>query len=394
MFWLIVPHFRRYLFPCLFTLPLSFYCSSQVYIAETAEANLRGILIGAPFVSYSLGILIVYALGSSLHWRTVAWCGNILPSLAALALFLVPETPVWLVRHQNYQRAFEALQFLRGNDILAKRELNEMRHRFEREAITAADQNLETENIIRLCCRPEAFKPLVIVIVFSLLQMLSGTYIVVFYAVDIIGEFGADIDLRTAAIWTALVRMICTIVFCIIILLIRRRTILLVAGFGSALSCLVLSGYLHFTQDELKRSSMDVMVASVCLLIYIVFNTANMVMPGVMTGELFPARIRGRTAGIVFAVTNIALFLMAKVFPLVSLSIRMKGVFLVFASASLVMALFVFMFQPETKGRTLDEIEDYFRGGHWFWFKGNQRKSNRTISTATTATTSVTNSTI
>lgn len=362
---------------------ISYILLFKVYIAETAEANLRGLLIGAPFVSYSLGILIVYALGSTLHWRTVAWCGNILPAMAAVALLLIPETPVWLIRHQKYVRAAKALKFLRGNDILAKKELNEMRQRFEKESTLIA--NVNKENIFRLCCRPEAFKPLVIVLVFSLLQMLSGTYIVVFYAVDIIGEFGADIDLRTAAIWTATVRMLCTIVFCVIILLIRRRTILLVAGFGSGLSCLVLSIYLHLTPADTARTALDITVASICLLIYIVFNTAIMVMPGVMTGELFPAKIRGRTAGIVFAITNIALFLLAKAFPLISVSIRMKGVFLLFAGASFVMTLFVFMFQPETKGSTLDQIEDYFRGNNWFWFKRGSLDHSKTIPTTINA---------
>lgn len=342
--------------------------SFQVYIAETAEPNLRSILIGAPYVSYSLGILIIYSLGSALHWRNVAWCASILPICAAITLILIPETPAWLVRNNKHVKAEKALTFLRGSEIIARKEINDMCERLSKERATTRTN----ENIFQLCTERCAMKPLLIVIVFSMLQMFSGSFIVIFYAIDIIADFGADVDTKSAAIWTAVVRMLCSFTFCVILLFVRRRRILTISSIGSGLSCLILSIYMY-ARIGLPKSSADVLVAAGCLFTYIAFNTAIMVLPGIMIGELFPARIRGRTAGGVFAAMNISLFAMSKVFPMVQSIIKMRGVFMVFAISSFMATIFMGLFQPETKGRTLDEIEDYFNENNWLWFKRDKR---------------------
>ncbi|XP_054736543.1 facilitated trehalose transporter Tret1 [Anastrepha obliqua] len=340
----------------------------QVYIAETAEPNLRSILIGAPYVSYSLGILIIYSLGSALHWRHVAWCANILPLFAAIALFCIPETPAWLMRNNKLAKAQKALTFLRGSEIIARKELNDMTERLNKERATTKTN----ENIFKLCTERCAIKPLFIVITFSLLQMLSGSFIVIFYAIDIIADFGADIDTKSAAIWTAAVRMCCSLIFCVILLFVRRRRILTISSIGSGVSCLILSVYMY-TRVGMAKSGADVLVAAGCLFAYIAFNTPLMVMPGIMIGELFPARIRGRTAGGVFAAMNVGLFGLTKVFPYVQSILKMRGVFMIFSIASFVVTIFMGFFQPETKGRSLDHIEDYFNENNWLWFKRDKR---------------------
>jgi Sugar (and other) transporter len=64
-----------------------------------------GMLVGVPFVSYSSGILLVYALGSLLHWRMAAWCGLVLPMLSFMAILAAPESPTWLARKGYYDKA-------------------------------------------------------------------------------------------------------------------------------------------------------------------------------------------------------------------------------------------------------------------------------------------------
>lgn len=65
----------------------------------------EGMLVGVPFVAYSSGILIVYALGSFLHWRLAAWCGLLLPMLSFMAILVAPESPTWLARKGYYEKA-------------------------------------------------------------------------------------------------------------------------------------------------------------------------------------------------------------------------------------------------------------------------------------------------
>ena len=64
-----------------------------------------GMLVGVPFVAYSSGILLVYALGSLLHWRLAAWCGLLLPMLSFVSILAAPESPTWLARKGYYDKA-------------------------------------------------------------------------------------------------------------------------------------------------------------------------------------------------------------------------------------------------------------------------------------------------
>ncbi|KAJ9574687.1 hypothetical protein L9F63_008148, partial [Diploptera punctata] len=86
----------------------------QVFLGEVAEPKMRGLLSSIPYVSYSLGILLVYILGATLHWQTVAWLATILPIMSLLSFILLPESPVWLVRNDRVEEASKALNWLRG----------------------------------------------------------------------------------------------------------------------------------------------------------------------------------------------------------------------------------------------------------------------------------------
>lgn len=77
-------------------------------------------LIGTPFVAYSLGVLYVYSLGGCLPWRSVAHLSTLLPSLALLALCFSPESPTWLARRGRFHDASAAMARLRGDpDIVS-----------------------------------------------------------------------------------------------------------------------------------------------------------------------------------------------------------------------------------------------------------------------------------
>lgn len=78
-------------------------------------------IIGAPFASYSLGILLVYFMGSMLPWRVVAGLCAILPLCALLALYSLPESPPWLAKVGKHEEALRALTWLRGGQMAQAR---------------------------------------------------------------------------------------------------------------------------------------------------------------------------------------------------------------------------------------------------------------------------------
>ncbi|XP_055596999.1 facilitated trehalose transporter Tret1 [Uranotaenia lowii] len=348
---------------------------AQVLLAEIAEPRLRGLLIGAPFVSYSLGILMVYAMGSYLHWRHVAWGATVLPVLSFIAIALAPETPVYLARNNRLEEASKALTWLRGCPIQAKKELRQLIERSQKEALEDAGRsNWKALTEIAL------IKPLIIINGFHVLQILSGTYLVVFYAVDIISDMGgSDINMMQAAVLTAVVRLAFTFVYCFLLLVMPRRMMIIGSGLGSGISCLAIAIFMYIRLDAIK-TPMDTYVAAVFILIYIGANTGFMTMPGIMIGELLPAKIRGQIAGYLFTIFNLFLFGVAKGFPYVKETLKTQGLFLVFGFASFGASILLYLMLPETKGRTLHEIEDYFQQKNWFWITRRREKSNRSFS--------------
>lgn len=88
----------------------------QVLVGETSEPSLRGVLSSSPNLAYSLGILVIYVLGSVLPWRVVAAVSTVLPLTGFILLAALPESPVWLVNQGNIDKARKSLLWLRGGD--------------------------------------------------------------------------------------------------------------------------------------------------------------------------------------------------------------------------------------------------------------------------------------
>lgn len=211
--------------------------------------------------------------------------------------------------------------------------------------------------------KPEVLKPFIIMNMFNLLQILSGTYLVVFYAVDILAQIKSlSLDKFLAAVWTALARFIFTIISIILLGKVGRRSLALTSGIGTSITALI------FASFEYLNCKQSGQFAAISILIYVAVNTMGfMTLPGVLIGELFPAKIRGFAGGLSFTIFHFAMFVSAKVFPFIRQSIGVSGIFCIFGTSSILACIFLYLMLPETKGKTLGEIEDYFQNKNIFW---------------------------
>ncbi|XP_018394004.1 PREDICTED: facilitated trehalose transporter Tret1-2 homolog [Cyphomyrmex costatus] len=350
---------------------------AQVLVGETAYPSLRGFLVVGSFGAYCAGILLVYALGASFNWDIVTFYAIILPIAAFIALCLVPESPVWLIRRKKIDKAKKALLWLRGGDIeqmLAEVELLDTSIKADlakKPVNTSLTKKISSAmSTIR---DPGVLKPLIIINVFNMLQLSSGTYIIVFYAVDMVKDIGnGNIDNYLAAVVTAFIRFIFSIVSCTLLLKMGRRTLGIISALGTSLASLILAGYLIARKEG---SSVDVYVLAVCLLFYVGSNTMGLLtLPGLMIGELMPLRARGIGGGCIFFIFNLFLFFLTKYFPLVNDLVGTTGIFALFGIFSLLEAIFIYLALPETKDRTLQEIEEYFQQSNFLWITRTKTK--------------------
>lgn len=330
----------------------------QIYLAESADADFRGVTINVGYVTLSLGFLLTFVLGAMMNWRNVALCGIILPIVTLVGTLMIPESPIWLIRNGHIEKAYQSFLWLRGDVNIARNELNENLSRInqEREAVRNAAQSTSFRDFLQ----PSVAKPIAIIFAFILLFNLTGTYLIIYYAIDILSQVHLTVSAYKGSVILSFVRLVVTVGFCWLFTRVKRRNIYLIAGIGSTFSTLALAIYLHnenlFTSEIVK-----LWVAGSLLLLFIATNTGFMIAPGFMTGEMLPAKIRGRLAGYIYTYFSIVTFILNKFFPNLNEHIGLTGVIFVFGLASLATTALIYLTVPETKGKTLLEIEQYFK---------------------------------
>lgn len=352
---------------------------AQVLVGETAYPALRGFLVIGSFAAYCAGILLVYAFGASFSWDFVAFCAIVFPLAAFIALCLIPESPAWLIRRKKMDEAKKALLWLRGGDMeqmLAEIEILDSSMKADLAKKSANTSFKEKVSSAMSTIRdPGVLKPLIIINVFNALQLCSGTYIIVFYAVDMIKDMGdGNIDSYLVAVVTAVIRFIFSLASCVLLLKMGRRVLGIVSALATSLASLILAGYLIARKEG---SSVDIYVLAVCLLFYVGANTVGLLtLPGLMVGELMPLRARGIGGGCIFFVFNLLLFFMTKCFPWLNSIVGTAGIFTIFGICSLLEGIFIYLALPETKDRTLQEIEEYFQQSNFLWINRTQTRRN------------------
>lgn len=219
------------------------------------------------------------------------------------------------------------------------------------------------ENIFKSFVKPHILKPLLIINIFNVLQILSGTYTIVFYAVEILSHMKIDsVDHFLDALILACTRFFITIITSLLLLMVGRRTLALFSGVGSTISALCIA--VIFQQGCQGSNNLT----KIFLFAYVAMNTVGFfVLPGVLLGELFPSKVRGYAGGFSFMLFNVSLFLASKTFPFIKSLIGVHGIFYIFGCASLLATIFLFLVLPETKNQTLEYIEHYFEQKNYFW---------------------------
>jgi MFS family permease len=227
---------------------------SPVLISEIASPKLRGMLVCWNSVAISLGILIVYLLGTFLPWRIAAGLSAIFPVLSVVLLLTVAESPVWLLTKGKVDKAREALIFYRaGHVAMAEAEFSQAMetaasraqiHRRRRSSTMSMSFAARSSSFLAALLRPEVYKPFLILNGYFLFQQLSGTFVVAYYAVDFVRESGATgIDPFIATVFIGLVRLVICIGVSLGMKKLGRRAPSIISGAGMTVCMAALAIY-------------------------------------------------------------------------------------------------------------------------------------------------------
>lgn len=317
-----------------------------VYLSEMAPTEQRGSLSSLNQLMITIGILssylINYAFTPIEGWRWMLGLA-VLPSLILLiGVAFMPESPRWLLEHRSEKAARDVMKLTFKESEIDK-EIADMKE------INAISES--TWNVLK---SPWLRPTLIIGSVFALLQQIIGINAIIYYAPTIFSKAGlgnATSILGTVGIGT--VNVLITIVAIMIIDKIDRKRLLVIGNIGMVASLLIMA-ILVWTIGI--QSSAWIMVA--CLTLFIIFFgfTWGPVL-WVMLPELFPMRARGAATGIAALVLSIGSLLVAQLFPILTDVLSVEQVFLIFAAIGVCALIFVIKYLPETRGRSLEEIE-------------------------------------
>ncbi|XP_057794001.1 sugar transporter ERD6-like 6 [Salvia miltiorrhiza] len=327
-----------------------------VYIAEIAPQNLRGGLGSVNQLSVTIGILLSYLLGLFVNWRVLAVLG-ILPCLILIpGLFFIPESPRWLAK-MGMTDDFEAsLQVLRGFDTDISVEVNEIKRSVastsRRTAIRFADLKVR-----------RYWLPLMIGIGLLVFQQLSGTNGVIFYSTTIFESAGISSS-NAATVGVGIIQVIATGVSTWLVDKTGRRVLLLISSSGMALSLLVVAVAFFLKGAVAHDSSLYGLlgilsvVGVVCMII--AFSLGMGPIPWLIMSEILPPKIKGLAGSVATLLNWFVSWVVTMTAPLL-LDWSSGGTFTFYASMCVATVTFVAIWVPETKGKTLEEIQNSFR---------------------------------
>jgi len=331
--------------------------TSPMYIAEISPARIRGRMVSANQFAIVTGILAAYfvnyfiagqgdeAWNVSFGWRWM-FASEALPALLLLLLLLpVPESPRWLVKQQQEDNALNVLRRVCGIQQ-AKKELAAIRQAIEAEG-----------GSLRMLFRPGMRIVLVTGIALAVLQQVTGINVIIYYAPVIFKELGSGTDsafLQTVVVGT--VNLTFTIVAIWTVDRLGRKPLMIIGALGMGF-CLWSFGLAAC----FEKTGAWVLVLILGYIASFALSLGPVVW--VVLAEIFPTIIRGRAMALATVCLWAANFVVSQTFPIMNENSFLVEKFhhgfpfWVYGTLCGVTILFVWLFVPETKRKTLEEIE-------------------------------------
>jgi sugar porter (SP) family MFS transporter len=338
--------------------------STPMYIAEIAPAHLRGRLVSLNQIAIVSGIVAVYfvnyfiaqlgtqAWNDRLGWRWMFASGAV-PSLLFLALSLrIPESPRWLVERQRADEA-QAILTKVGGEAYATSELAEIRRSLRAERGTWSELVSKT---VRM--------PLLIGAALAVLQQVTGINVFLYFGTTIFRNMSASTGVDAGMLQQLVVggaSMLATVVAIATVDKWGRKPLMLFGAAGMGVSLLLMGLIAQRTTDP---AAMGGWMLFLIILYVVAFGLSVGPVTWVILSEIFPTAVRGRALGLATFFLWMADYLVTQTFPIMEApgswfvtKFNHAFPFYTYAFFCLVLIIVIAGFVPETKGKTLEEIE-------------------------------------
>ncbi|MCL6296435.1 sugar porter family MFS transporter [Jejuia spongiicola] len=337
--------------------------NAPMYIAEIAPSNIRGKMVTYYQLAIVIGFFVVflatYFIGNSLTetqniafgWKRMFWSELIPSCLFLILLFFVPKSPRWLAIKGKDEEALTILIKIHGSEK-ANKEINEIK-----DSLKASNDGVKVNYFSKI-----VIGIIVIGTTLSVLQQFTGINAVLYYGADIFEKalgFGKE-DVLAQQILLAFVNLIFTFVAMFTVDKFGRKPLIYIGAIGMIVGFLLLG-------ITLQQQSVGI-ISLLGVLIFIASFALSMgPVVWVLLSEMFPNKIRSVAMSIAVAAQWAANYVVSQSFPIVMDSNVNNGViwngslpYFIFIVFIIIIVVLTYKYIPETKGKSLEEIEKYW----------------------------------
>jgi sugar porter (SP) family MFS transporter len=323
---------------------------SPLYIAEISPPSIRGLLVSVNQLAIVTGILLSYSVNYGLtgagpaNWRWMFALAAVPSAFFLLALLFVPESPRWLVQKGRENEAEHILSRIKGREAAQAEIL----------AIHSAVA-VESGNVLD----PAFRKPLVVAVLIALFSQFTGINTIIYYGSLVFLE---HVPKQTAstALWAnvmiGVINFAATLLGMYLIDRLGRKLLMMSAFAGMAVSLVGVAAAIHLQSPALAVLIL-VLIYVACFAVGIGTGT------WVLMSEICPTRVRGRAMSIATLFLWCGTLLVTLTFLSLVRVLTAPGAFLLYAVICIAAFLFVKLAVPETKGKSLEEIESWWPAG-------------------------------
>ncbi|KAL5562626.1 hypothetical protein UlMin_032373 [Ulmus minor] len=352
---------------------------APVYTAEVAPASFRGFLATFPEIFMNVGLLLGYILAYGfskfplgIGWRLMLGAGGV-PSICLIAgILAMPESPRWLVMQGRIAEAKLVLD--KTSD---SKEESQLRLADIIEAAGQTNTNVTDDKSTKssgpweeLFLNPSTSicHILLAAVGINFFRQASGVDVTLLYGPKIFEQAGISPDNKLlATIGLGVVKLLFVLVATCLLDRTGRRPLLLSSAVGMILSLLGLAAGLTLIENSQEKLVWAIGLSVTTLLCNTAFFSIGLgPITWVYTSEIFPLRLRGVGASIAVAVNRLTSGIVVLTFSSLSEAITIGGAFFLYSGLAMVAWVFFYIMLPETKGKTLEEMQGLF-GGFFVW---------------------------
>lgn len=342
---------------------------SPMYIAEIAPSHIRGRLVSLNQLTIVLGILCAQVVNLAIAepipagvtvpaadswnvlmgWRWMFWCAGFPAALFMLLVFFIPESPRWLAMHGRTNRARVVLDRIGGDDY-ATSELTSFTNNKDN------GKGGKSKGGLKLLFSKPYRLVLILGVVVAVFQQWSGTNVIFNYAQEIFANAGYDLgEMLFNIVLTGITNVVFTVVAIYTVDRLGRKKLMLMGAGGLAVIYAVLGTcyWLHVTGFFM----IILVVAAIACYAMTLGPVA-----WVLIAELFPNRVRAVGVATCTFALWIGSFLLTYTFPLLNNALGSYGTFWIYAAVCALGFVFLASRLPETKGKTLEQLEEELVG--------------------------------